>query len=457
MNSYSKFMGRRLVLSMSLLLFAATTLIECSKKDIPVEELARARKEIEMAEAQNPADEAIRELDVAKQALIEGHGQLEEANYEAAATQASLARVAAIQSRLTSSPRYGVGLQDKSSEELSKAEEAFAETLARDDYESAQALHQEGSAALADAEQIQVSAENRAAPLSENSPAQAQLTKYQEAFTKFTGATEASQRARSVALSQKDDLVESAAAVESMLGKAKEFGIEKYDEPGYRNTAALVTAIHEDLDTDKLKSANEKIVGAETQASALLETAKKGKAQDLHAEAESAVKAAQADFDKATAKLSAADKVKYGEYLKAAGEAQASSQDRLNDGMYEESIAESREVIRLSMMVREGSSLSARDLAKLEEERKLRESNLTDNTSTNGTVDDQKSDVSIDSTETKESYKVEKTKPAESLWRISAKKYGKGKLWPKIYDANRDKIKDPNKIYPGQEFVIPAK
>ncbi|MBW7858353.1 MAG: hypothetical protein H3C43_08695, partial [Leptonema sp. (in: Bacteria)] len=208
MNSYSNFMGRRLVFSISLLVFAATTLIECSKKDIPVEELARARKEIEMAEAQNPTDEAIQELDAAKQALIEGHSQLEEANYEEASAQASAARVAAIQSRLTSSPRYGVELQDKSSEELAKAEEAFAETLARDDYESAQALHQEGSAALADAEQIQVSAENRAAPLSENSPAQAQLAKYQEAFTKFNGATEASQRARSVALSQKDDLVE---------------------------------------------------------------------------------------------------------------------------------------------------------------------------------------------------------------------------------------------------------
>ncbi|MBW7859438.1 MAG: LysM peptidoglycan-binding domain-containing protein, partial [Leptonema sp. (in: Bacteria)] len=251
----------------------------------------------------------------------------------------------------------------------------------------------------------------------------------------------------------------SASTVESMLGQAKEFGIEKYDEPGYRNTAALVAAIHEDLDADKLKSANEKIVGAETQASALLETAKKGKAQDLHAEAEAAVKAAQADFDKATSKLSAADKVKYGEYLKAAGEAQASSQDRLNDGMYEESIAESREVIRLSMMVREGSSLSARDLAKLEEERKLRESNLTDNGSTTDKVNNQKSDESTATTEaaTKESYKVQKTKPAESLWRISAKKYGKGKHWTKIYDANRDKIKDPNKIYPCQEFVIPVK
>ena len=349
-------------------------------------------------------------------------------------------------------------LQDKSAEKLAKAEEAFAETLARDDYESAQSLHQEGSTALSEAEQIQVSTEDRAAPLAENSPAQAQLTKYQEAFSKFNASTDASERARSVALSQKGDLVESATAVESILGQAKEFGIEKYDEPGYRNTAALITGIHEDLDANKLKAANEKIVGAETQASALLETAKKGKAQDLHADASAAVKAAQADFDKATSKLSAADKVKYGEYLKAAGEAQASSTDRLNDGMYEESIAESREVIRLSMMVREGSSLTARDLAKIEEERKLIEGNLTDNKDSNKSDETTRNETTgNETTVTGQHYKVQKTKPADSLWRISAKKYGKGKHWPKIFDANRDKIKDPNKIFPGQDLIIPEK
>jgi nucleoid-associated protein YgaU len=35
--------------------------------------------------------------------------------------------------------------------------------------------------------------------------------------------------------------------------------------------------------------------------------------------------------------------------------------------------------------------------------------------------------------------------------------YGRGKyaMWPKIYKANKEKIKDPNLIYPGQVLVIP--
>ncbi len=45
----------------------------------------------------------------------------------------------------------------------------------------------------------------------------------------------------------------------------------------------------------------------------------------------------------------------------------------------------------------------------------------------------------------------------ESLWAISAsiEGYGGGAGWPRIYEANRSRIKDPNLIYPGQELSIP--
>lgn len=40
----------------------------------------------------------------------------------------------------------------------------------------------------------------------------------------------------------------------------------------------------------------------------------------------------------------------------------------------------------------------------------------------------------------------------DSLSRIGSK-YGVS--WQKIYEANRDKLDDPDKIYPGQDLVIP--
>ncbi|HNX59387.1 MAG TPA: LysM peptidoglycan-binding domain-containing protein, partial [Spirochaetota bacterium] len=43
----------------------------------------------------------------------------------------------------------------------------------------------------------------------------------------------------------------------------------------------------------------------------------------------------------------------------------------------------------------------------------------------------------------------------DCLWRIAEKLYRNARLWPVIYMANRDQIKDPDLIYPGQKLVIP--
>jgi nucleoid-associated protein YgaU len=43
----------------------------------------------------------------------------------------------------------------------------------------------------------------------------------------------------------------------------------------------------------------------------------------------------------------------------------------------------------------------------------------------------------------------------DSLWRISQLTYGAGTRYATIYKANREQIRNPNLIYPGQIFVIP--
>lgn len=43
----------------------------------------------------------------------------------------------------------------------------------------------------------------------------------------------------------------------------------------------------------------------------------------------------------------------------------------------------------------------------------------------------------------------------DSLSKIAKREYGDASKWPKIYDANRDIIKDPNLIHPGQKLKIP--
>ncbi len=43
----------------------------------------------------------------------------------------------------------------------------------------------------------------------------------------------------------------------------------------------------------------------------------------------------------------------------------------------------------------------------------------------------------------------------DSLWSIAERFYGKGYYWTKIYEANKDKIKNPSIITPFQRLVIP--
>lgn len=50
-----------------------------------------------------------------------------------------------------------------------------------------------------------------------------------------------------------------------------------------------------------------------------------------------------------------------------------------------------------------------------------------------------------------------KVKSGNWLWKIanSIAVYGDGSRWPEIYEANKDKINDPDLIYPNQVFTVP--
>ena len=52
-----------------------------------------------------------------------------------------------------------------------------------------------------------------------------------------------------------------------------------------------------------------------------------------------------------------------------------------------------------------------------------------------------------------EKYKVGKD---DTLQKISLKYYGTTKKWQKIYNANKDILSSPNKVYPGQVINIPV-
>ncbi|MES9963829.1 MAG: peptidoglycan-binding protein LysM [Candidatus Sedimenticola sp. 20ELBAFRAG] len=53
-----------------------------------------------------------------------------------------------------------------------------------------------------------------------------------------------------------------------------------------------------------------------------------------------------------------------------------------------------------------------------------------------------------------EYYTIEK---GDSLWKIAGRFYGTGSDYVRLFEANREVIKDPDLIYPGQKIRVPAK
>ena len=43
----------------------------------------------------------------------------------------------------------------------------------------------------------------------------------------------------------------------------------------------------------------------------------------------------------------------------------------------------------------------------------------------------------------------------DSLSKIAKKHYGHAALWTRVFEANRDVIRDPDNIFPGQKLRIP--
>ena len=55
-----------------------------------------------------------------------------------------------------------------------------------------------------------------------------------------------------------------------------------------------------------------------------------------------------------------------------------------------------------------------------------------------------------------ERVKAVTVQPGNTLWAIARDRYGEGIAYVRVFEANRDQIRDPDLIYPGQVFSIPS-
>ncbi len=65
------------------------------------------------------------------------------------------------------------------------------------------------------------------------------------------------------------------------------------------------------------------------------------------------------------------------------------------------------------------------------------------------------SDAPAPKPQTAPTLRIHKVVAGDTLSKIAKKYYGKAGDYMKIFDANKDKLKDPDKIFPGQDLIIP--
>lgn len=53
--------------------------------------------------------------------------------------------------------------------------------------------------------------------------------------------------------------------------------------------------------------------------------------------------------------------------------------------------------------------------------------------------------------------KIYEVVAGDSLSKIAKREYGNASEWKRIFEANADLLKDPDKIFPGQKLKIPPK
>jgi len=65
------------------------------------------------------------------------------------------------------------------------------------------------------------------------------------------------------------------------------------------------------------------------------------------------------------------------------------------------------------------------------------------------------SDAPAPKPQTAPTLRIHKVVAGDTLSKIAKQYYGNANDYMKIFNANKDKLKDPDKIFPGQELIIP--
>jgi nucleoid-associated protein YgaU len=415
----------------------------------------QARSEIARAESYQASEYAPEELEEAKKSLFQAHDQAAAEKSGDAKRLAEYAISKSYDALEKSLPKVAAKSREEATEAIDQADNAYATGLATEDFDRAIQSRKEGDQSMESGDRNRNSFLTEADDSKKSAFRRDFFQDYETSIQKYQDSKRLAESARDTALANREELKESARFVEQDLDTAERYLGGANDAT--RSERDRIASASLDIDNGDLKKASSKIELSRGNAKNLVASAIQNYARERNLTATEVVEDANARFEEIQEESVTKDPGLATSYegarenLGAANEALAASGNLLAQEKYEDSIQSSEEAIRLSeIVIEQTAALTPASLAG-------RGGMVKSTDSSN-----KKPSASGKAGELKEGwtkYTVKKQKPEDCLWRIASKKefYGNAKLWPRIYQANKSKIKNKNLIYPNQVLYIPPK
>ncbi len=467
---------KHLVLPVAAMLFFACQL------DVPVQEMKDARAAIQSAKDVDAEKHNPDELARAESLLLQAHTELTEENADAAKASAILAMESARIAEKNSLPPFAQEKISAADDKYNEADKLYAAKFSPEKFSRAGELNTEAKTAF-DAGEYR-----RAASLADEALALA-VEASDDSLGNSSSLDSALSDAGSRHLGLKNDAMSDAAgdelkAAASALTMANDARDSRDFRTAYseldranaaldqadiiikkKKLAAEITSLRSTLDSIRSSKNAESVAADLDNAMLELNGAETALEQDNISDAEMRINTAKELIAGTGNKLKKNDA---DEALAAAEKMLASAREKDKAGNYSENLGTAESLINdgksLVMTENYNDAISKADEAETIIAAVLNsietDASTADVAASGGTADSTtEADTGINEADINEKFYVVqwRKKDTDCLWRISQKVYNDASLWPLIYVANREQIKNPDLIFPGQKFKIPVK
>ena len=399
--------------------------------------MSNAKYLVSKAESVKADEYAPEKYEASKRALFQAHELISKGDMDTAKSKAGEAAKLAEEAFELALPKLAQSSRDTAETLIEEADSFAASELAEEEFKNSKDFLAQGDEHVA----------NEA---------------YEDAIESYEDSAQAAGKARDIAEAQVEAMKSLAIELEDTLNQAEKYGAKEKFPDKLAQAQAFLSDVKEKLSANNFKETQPVLKKLEKLAREILNDSLKTWAENLYKDASAYVSRVESAFNGIKEQINANPVSKESfendnekkEVLEstqtsmdAAKEALTEAKNLLDDSIYQASKDQSEEANRLAKIVQDQFN----QLSVLAKEVGVRVLSASGESR-------EKESWEPDLPEGWKTYIVkDRPERRDCLWRIAGFKkiYGNPLLWPRIYRANKSQIRNPDLIYPGQEFDIP--